>query len=140
MNIIFGKIFEIFAAVDNGCKESFFGLPHWYKYLDVQKMYEYKDEDGATQNINIHCVPQVHGLGDFWLIGLAVLEVLIRVALYVGIAFVIYAGIKYSESRGNVDKAEKAKFTLIDAITGVVIAMIAVALINFIAGRFGQSG
>lgn len=125
MNILFGKIFEIFAQ--SSCQESFFGLPHWYKYLETKP--------GESQ-----CVPKLDALNDFWLIGLAVLEILIRVALYIGIAFVIYAGIKYSESRGNVDKAEKAKYTLIDALTGVLIAMVAVALISFTAGRFGQNG
>lgn len=121
MNFLNNSI-EIFAQQ---CTTSFLGLPAWYKYL--------YPEPGVSR-----CVAPVESLNDIWLIALAVAELLIRIALYVGIAFVIYAGIKYSESRGNVDKAEKAKYTLIDAITGVIIAMIAVALISFAAGRFSQ--
>ncbi len=123
MDILNVKIFELFAQA---CTSSFFGLPAWYKYLDPQP------------GSDTRCVPIVNGLNDIWLIGLAVIELLIRAALYIGIAYVIYAGIKYSESRGNVEKATAAKNTLIDAMTGVVIAMIAVALISFAGGRFAQ--
>ena len=122
MDILTVKTFELFAQA---CTSSFFGLPAWYKYLDPQP--------GDTR-----CVPILDGLSDIWLVGLAVIEFLIRLALYIGIAYVIYAGLKYSESRGNVEKAATAKNTLIDAITGVVIAMIAVALISFAGGRFAQ--
>lgn len=122
MDLLINKSLELFAQA---CTKDFFGLPAWYKYLNPQP--------GVSQ-----CTPPLDQLTDIWLIGLAVIELLIRVALYVGIAYVIYAGIKYSESRGNVDKATAAKNTLIDAITGVVIAMVAVALISFVGGRFNQ--
>lgn len=120
MDILTAKTLELFARA---CTKDFFGLPAWYKYLNPKP--------GISR-----CVPPVDELNDIWLIGLAVIEFLIRAALYIGIVYVIYAGIKYSESRGNVDKAAKAKSTLIDAITGVVIAMVAVALISFLGGRF----
>jgi hypothetical protein len=122
MDFLAVKGLELFAQA---CTKSFFGLPAWYKYLDPQP--------GVSQ-----CAPPLDELNDIWLIGLAVIEFLIRAALYIGIAYVIYAGIKYSESRGNVDKAATAKNTLIDAITGVVIAMVAVALISFVGIRLTQ--
>ncbi|MEX2014565.1 MAG: hypothetical protein WD885_01360 [Candidatus Saccharimonadales bacterium] len=122
MNILTGKLLELFAAAGD-CDTDFFGLPAWYKYLNP------KDDVSM-------CVPPVDELNDVWLIGLAVVELLVRLALYIGIAFVIYAGIKYSESRGNVDKATSAKNTLIDAITGVIIAMIVVAILSFVGSRF----
>lgn len=121
MNILTDKLLELFAA--GGCDTNFFGLPAWYKYLNP------KDDISK-------CVPVVDELNDIWLIGLAVVELLVRLALYIGIAFVIYAGIKYSESRGNVDKATSAKNTLIDAITGVIIAMVVVAILSFVGSRF----
>lgn len=119
------QLISIFGKVSPQCGKSFLGLPHWYEYLNV------KPSNG--------CVPQLTSLNDFWLIGLAVIEILLRVSIFLGIAYVIYAGIKYSESRGNVDKATSAKNTLIDAITGVIIALIVVSIISFIGGRFEQS-
>ncbi|HEX5798265.1 MAG TPA: hypothetical protein VFX79_02820 [Candidatus Saccharimonadales bacterium] len=121
MEILIIKSLQLFAA--SNCGGDFFGLPAWHKYI--------KTEQGVSQ-----CVPQINSLNDFWLIGLAVIELLVRMALYIGIAFVVYAGIKYSESRGNVDKATSAKNTLIDAITGVIIAMVAVAILSFVGSRF----
>lgn len=129
---------NIFGAVAGQCKEGFFGLPHWYKYLEVQKTHEYIDDEGRRRVLDIDCVPQISGLNDFWLIGLALIELLTRIAVLIAIIYVIYAGIKYSESRGNTDKAASAKNTLIDAITGLLIALTATALISFLGGRFDQ--
>lgn len=125
---------SIFSVVDNACKNNFLGLPPWYKYLEVKK-----NEVIDGKNVDIACVPQLHGINDLWLIGLAVIEILTRLAVLIAIAYVIYAGIKYSESRGNTDKAASAKNTLIDAITGLLIALTATAIVAFIGGRFGQS-
>lgn len=133
------NLFKIFSAVDaQNCSESFLGLPHWYKYLEVQKNFQYVDEGGTQRVIDIDCVPQISGLNDFWLIGLALIELLTRIAVLVAIIYVLYAGIKYSESRGNTDKATTAKNTLVDAVTGLLIALTATALISFLGGRFAQ--
>ena len=115
---------EIFAA---SCKTSFFGIPAWYKYLPTN--------DNAINQ----CVPVLKGLNDLWLIGLAFVEILTRVAVFVAIGFIIYAGIKYSASRGNTDKVNSAKYTLLDALTGLVIAIVATAVVSFLAERISQA-
>lgn len=124
MSVLIQKTLELFSQAQSGCTNSFLGLPHWFKYLKT--------------NTSTECVPQLSKLEDIWLVGLAVIELLLRLAIYIGIAFVIYAGIKFSESGGNPEKATKAKNTLLDAIAGVVIAIVAVAVVSFIAGRFTQ--
>lgn len=117
---------NIFSNADPGCvNNNFLGLPPWYKYLEA--------------HVSNQCAPQVSGINDFWLIGLAVIEILTRVAVYAAIIFVVYGGIKYSASRGNTDKVNSAKNTLTDALTGLIIAIVAAAVVSFIAGRFGQS-
>ena len=115
---------QIFSAqmIGADCEKKFLGLPSWYHYL----------------NVNDQCMPKISGINDFWLIGLAFIEILLRVAVLIGIAFVLYAGIKYSASRGNADKVESAKSTLIDALTGVAIAIVASAAVSFIAGQFTE--
>jgi hypothetical protein len=120
------QLLTLFGYVsDPGCTKSFLGIPPWYKYLDVK--------------VGHNCAPQLHQLNDVWLIGLAAIEILTRIATLIAIGFVIYGGIKYSLSRGNADRVTSAKSTLIDALTGLVIAIIATASISFIAGRFTQS-
>lgn len=120
MNFLFLSIF----AASNACTKTFFGIPPWYKYLKAQ-----------TSN---QCTPVVNHINDIWLIGLALIEILTRVAILASIAFVVYAGIKYSASRGNADKVNSAKNTLVDALTGLIIAIVATAIVSFLGRTFSQ--
>ena len=122
MNLLF---LSIFSNADPGCVNTFLGIPPWYKYLEAH-----------TSN---QCAPQISGINDIWLIGMAVIEILTRVAALVAIIFIVYAGIKYSASRGNTDKVTSAKNTLIDALTGLIISIVATAVVSYVAGRFGQA-
>jgi len=112
---------QIFAAAK--CDSTFFGFPTWYEYLRTQPP---------------DCAPRLNSLSDIWLIGLAIINILLRVAILAAIGFVLFAGIKYSASRGNADKMNSAKNTLTDALTGLIIAVVATAVVSFIAGRFTQ--
>ena len=121
MSFLALAVFNFFAA---GCNNSFFGIPAWYKYLKTTESNQ--------------CAPQIEHINQLWLIGIAVLEGLTRVAVLAAIAFVLYGGIKYSASRGNADKVENAKNTIIDALTGLVIAIVATAVVAFIGRQFSQ--
>lgn len=111
----------IFAKTCEG--GSFFGLPKWYKYLD-------------GQGSGVDCTPVISGINDIWLIILAIIEILLRVAILVAIGFMLYGGIKFITSRGNSDKINSARNTVQDALVGIIIAVAATAIISFIAGRF----
>ncbi|HET7672950.1 MAG TPA: hypothetical protein VFK11_00365 [Candidatus Saccharimonadales bacterium] len=127
MNLI--SWISTFAVADKECIRSFLGIPPWFEYLDVK----YLPSDPVNS-----CTPRLNGINDLWLIGLAVIEILTRIAVLVALGYVIFAGIKYSESRGNSDKVTKAKSTLIDALTGLIIALVATSAVSFFAGRFTQ--
>lgn len=105
------------------CKSSFFGMPPWYKYIT------------APPNCDN---PRLDKLSDLWLIGLAGIEILLRVAVLVAIIYVMLGGLKYITARGNADKLTTARTSIIDALTGLAIAIVATALVSFIAGRFTQ--
>lgn len=123
------RVIDTFSSADPQCVHSILGMPPWYEYLDVK----YIQNDPVNS-----CTPSISNINDLWLIGLAAIDILTRLAVLVSIGFVLYAGIKYSESRANADKVERAKSTLIDALTGLVIAIVATASISFVAGRFTQ--
>lgn len=110
-----------------GCEQSLLGMPTWYKYLKT-------DPPGSPN----YCAPVLSGINDFWLIGLAAIEILLRIAALVAIFFIIYAGVKYSSSRANPDKVNSAKYTLQDALVGLVIAIASIAVVSFIGGRLTQ--
>lgn len=107
---------RVFAACGN-----FFGFPQWYKYL----------EDGDK------CAPRLEHLTDIWLIGLAVIEILLRVAIIAAIIYVMIGGFKYITSRANPEKTSAAKNTVVDALIGLVVAVVATAVVSFIGTRFG---
>lgn len=103
--------------------QSFFGFPTWYKYLDGQTT------DGS-------CIARLSQLTDIWLIVLAVVEMLLRIAAIAAVIYVLYGGVKFITARGNPEKITTARTTVQDALIGLVIAITAIAIVNFVGGRF----
>lgn len=120
-----------FAAVNYCETKNFFGFPPWHKYLEHRAP---KVEISGTRE----CSPHIENINDIWLIGLAAVEILLRVGVIVAIIYVMLGGMKYVNSRGNAEKTEAARKTITDALIGLVIAVSATAVVTFIGGRFGQ--
>ena len=123
---MFESFLTLFAA---GCRPSnFLGLVPWYKYLEVGP------KDGnpcAVLNF------QVLGSGsDIPLLLLALVDNLLRIAGLIAVIFVIYGGIMYATSQGSPDQTAKAQTTIISALAGLVIAIIAVTFVSFIGKQF----
>ncbi len=120
---------HLIAATGDPCKAeggNFFGLPTWYKYLS-----SVENKDGI-------CSPALTGLNDIWLIALAIIEILLRIAVAFAVAYLLIGGFKFITSRANPDKTSAAKNTVVDAIIGLVVAISATAVVSFIAGRFSE--
>lgn len=79
-------------------------------------------------------VPQIKKLSDIWLIILPLLEDAIKVAGYAAAGFVIWGGIKYIKSQGDPGQFNEARMVIYNALFGLLLAMISVAIVNFIAG------
>lgn len=66
---------------------------------------------------------------------------IVNVALYIAgalaVLVIIYSGIRYITSTGDAARIKAAKDTLIYAIVGLIVAMLAYAIVNFVIGRFG---
>ena len=113
------------AATAQYCaKESsdFLGLPTWYKYLNPEF-------DGSK------CELQANFPEDLGKIGLALVEILLRVGGMVAVAFVIYGGFKYITSQGEPDNTKNARQTILNAVIGLVIAILATAIVSFIGAE-----
>ena len=114
---------------------NFLGLPTWYHYLPgVWSLGPGASPNAA--NLGSACTPTIAGLGDIWLIVAAAIEILLRIAGLVAVAMVIYGGVQYITSQGEPEQAKKARGTIIDALIGLVIAIVAATVITFIAGQF----
>jgi len=118
----------IFAA-GNACKQTFLGLVPWYQYLEYGKI---SDLGGACGVRSF----QLLGAGsDIPLVLLAIVDDLLRISGLVAVIFVIYGGIQYATSQGNPDQAAKAQSTIINALIGLALAIVSVAIVTFIGSR-----
>lgn len=84
----------------------------------------------ANGNISITHVNQI------WLIALTVLEDLLKIAGYLAVGFVIWGGIKYAKSNGNPGETTQARDVIKNALIGLIITLLSVAIVNFVAGSF----
>lgn len=118
---------HLFAA---GCgTPGFFGFPRWYSYLQLQV-------NPLTHACDI--VPgSFHVPGSFVLVALALLDIALRLAGLVTIGFVIYGGIQYILSQGQPEKTAAAQSTVINALAGLAISLVAVALVSFLGSKLG---
>lgn len=107
-----------FAAACSG--GNILGFPTWYKYI--------RDPTDCK-------VVKIDNISDVWLIVAAIIEILIRIAGIFAVAFVMYGGFRYITSQAEPDAVNKARQTIISALIGLAIAVLASVIINFIAGN-----
>jgi hypothetical protein len=121
---------ERFAAVSGSCSHSFFGLIPWYQYLNVSV-------DPLTGHCEIKNFNTLGGNSSFLLIGLAILDDLLRVAALVAVGYVIYGGFNFMTSEGSPENTKSARTTVLNALVGLVIAMFAATIVAFLGNRLG---
>ena len=123
-------LFTRFAASClDGSGGSFLGFPTWYDFLDCEKV--------AGKD-----TPIVHLPGDIGKILLALAEILLRLGGLVAVGFIIYGGIQYILSQGqvgagNVPKATTARHIVINAVIGLVLAALATFIVTLVASTLG---
>lgn len=110
--------------------KTFFGLPVWYKYLNMETV---TNKDGVSVcKVNIDFVQNP---ADIWAIFLGIIDILLRVGGIAAVIYVIYGGFLYMTSQGEPDRTKQAKETIIGAIIGLVIVMMATQIVSFIGNR-----
>jgi hypothetical protein len=128
---------------------TFLGLVPWYEYIPTTDFWVTKSENGdfcgfhvnfnsTTSSVKNETVTGVNqsSLDVIWLIGLAVFEDLLRVAGVAAVGFVIYGGIRYITSQGSPEQTGAALGTILHALIGLAIAIIAATSVAFIAKLF----
>jgi hypothetical protein len=113
-----------YAAADDSCNSGgFLGFPSWYRGL-------------TNDDCTIKESSDVGGVKNFILmIAGNILAILMTAASYVCVGFLLYGGFLYLTSQGSVDVAKRANKTILNAVIGLVIAIIGVSVINFIYAR-----
>jgi hypothetical protein len=132
------------------CKKDFFGLEPWYQYIGVElvpngstsppydscefKCFNVYDTGGGAGQPANTCGQTK---SDIPLILLAVIDDLLRIAGLAAVAFIIYGAFEYVGSQGNSEVTAKAQSMVVNALIGLVVAMIAVVVVNFIGNNLG---
>lgn len=63
-----------------------------------------------------------------------IIEAIILVMGIVAVIAIVYGGVQYMTSTGNTDKIQKAKHTILYAVIGLIICVLAYAIVNFVIG------
>lgn len=116
-------------AVSCDTGKTFLGIPTWYKYLKL--------EDDGEGGCLVVIGKKGSQVTDYWLIGLGIVDILLRLAGMVAVGFIIYGGFLYMISQGEPDKTKAAKDTILNALIGMVIVLIAIGVVGFIGKQFG---
>jgi hypothetical protein len=114
-----------FAAACNVGRGGISGtiIPTWYKYL------------GGTTDSTGHCAVSFVFPDDAGAIALAIVDILLRIGAIVAVGYVFYGGFQYLISQGEPDKTKGARQTIINALVGLVISLMATAIVTLIGGQ-----
>jgi len=125
--MILTTLINLFATADS-CNKSggFFGLIPWWHYLPAS------DFNGC--DIKSFDILSANGLP---LILLAVVDDLLRIAGIIAVVYILYGAVLYLTSQGSPDQTQKAQSTLINALVGLGIAIVAVAVVSFVGSKLG---
>lgn len=127
-------VLSLFAAPSCAPK-TFFGIPSWWQYLYPDYI---KVSKAGVCEFNFQLIQG--GKLDpvaISLIGFGILDILLRLAGLVAVAFVVYGGIQYVLSQGEPEKTKHALGTIVNALIGMGITIIAVAVVSFVGHRIG---
>lgn len=109
----------------------FFGFHHWYDGLG--------DTVAEKNGVPTSCVVNLKKVDGTWQTGvitiaLNIVDILLRLIGIVAVIFIIIGGGRYITSQGNPASLTAAKGTIVRAITGLIIAIASVFILNYIAG------
>lgn len=112
---------KVYAAPCSDFDKTILGVPTWYKYLEGEQ-------------VSGKCKPIINTSEDVLPIGLAVFEGALVLGGIIAALMVFVGGFKYVLAQGEPDKAAGGRKTVINALVGLVITIIAARIVSFIAG------
>lgn len=67
-----------------------------------------------------------------------VINTMLFIVGILAVIMIIYAGIRYTTAHGDKGQVESAKNTLMYSVVGLVVAIVAYAVVNWVVGLFGD--
>ena len=126
----FVLVTPVAAAGPGGCPTNFV-FPAWYEGLcdDKGNIKSPADMGGKDTAGNLGA----------WLtrIALNIVQILLYVVGYVSIGYIIFGGFKYMTQGDNASGTAAARKTIQNAVIGLVLSIMSVAIVKFVAGTIG---
>lgn len=121
------------------CSSNFLGFPAWYKGLprkegtcDIAVSERVvQDESGA----DVEEVSEQELNAFIFRIVLNIIDIALRIVGYAAVGFIIYGGFKYLTSSGSADRITSGRKIITNALIGLVISFMSVAIVNLIANN-----
>jgi len=91
-------------------------------------------DDNAAKAVGFGFTPKLEGVeSDKGLVDsiIAVINALLVLAAIAAVVFMIIGGVRYVTSQGDEDAVEQAKNTVIYAIIGIIVIILAAVIVNF---------
>ena len=109
-----------YAKTAAECKATnFFGIPTWYEYLTFDD----------------NCDVMTSAANSVILILFAAMDILLYLGGFVAAFYIIYGGYQFILAQGAPDKISSARQTILNAVIGLVIVLVASQVAGFIAKR-----
>ncbi len=128
------------TAVTAACQpQPFFGLVPWYNYLDKEI-----NTGGGSSRCDVTCfnvLPRATpndctvSKSDIPAVLLAIVDNMLRIAGLVAVAFVLVGAFQFVASRGNSERTAGAQSTVINALVGLTVALLAIGFISYVGGK-----
>lgn len=137
--ILLSSRLALFAAsfIGDTCKGgSFLGLKSWFYYLPSSD-FGGRGYGKCDLNSNFIFLPHGGEKSDLPLVLLAVVDDLLMIAGIVAVAFVIIGAFKFVASQGDPEGKAQAQSTIINALLGTAIAIVAALFVNFLGRQLG---
>lgn len=93
------------------------------------RMLRFLGQNFTTDNLNLPNVTADQGKLD------TVLNILFAIIGAASVIMIIIGGFMYVTSAGNADRSKKAKNIILYAIIGLIVALFATAIVNFVLVR-----
>ncbi len=117
------------------CNTTFFiGLKTWYAYLPPGSL----DKKTCELVSTVQILPTENKASVFPQIALAVVDDLLRITALVAVAFVVTGGVQYIVSQGEPGRIKQAHSTIINALIGLAIAVMAAAVVSFVGSQLAK--
>lgn len=116
------------SFADDACsnKGKILTLKPWYSGLT--------NDDCSLKNPGADTNSQANYI---WKIALNIVDDLLQLIGYTTVGYIMYGGFLMMTSNGAPDKAAHGRKTIMSAAIGLVIALVSVALVNFISSKIG---